>query len=1023
MAGRRYARTPDTLPHLLTSFIGRQQDISALSQTLASTRLLTLAGAGGCGKTRLAREVAAASLDAWPDGMWWIDLSPLTDPGLVVQVIAATLHVTEKAGQPLLDLLCGHLSAACGLLILDNCEHLIERCAQVAQTLLSACPALTILATSRETLNISGETVYVVPSLTLPDDHDGFDAIARSEAIQLFVERARSVAPGFTLTQATAAATAAICRRLDGLPLAIELAASRVRMLSPDAIAERLTSAVSLLTGGSRTALPRHQTLRATLDWSYALLPEPEARLFQRLAVFTGGFTLEAAEAVGGGDAEMDVLSLLGYLIDKSLVTVVHEPGGQSGQGARRYRLLEMLHQYGMEKLTASGQLEDARSHHFAYYLQLAEQAETELEGAAQYQWLNRLEQEHDNIRAALRWSIEQARDDSAARLASHFWRFWLVRGYLSEGRGWLRQALELVPERSLTRARALLVLSILTYHHEGYSSAIALVEEALALYRELDDTKGLATAVLNSGILALGHGDYAQAIACFEESLPLCAQVNYTHGAVLSLSSMGQAALNLGEYARAQELGIESIAMARASGDSRNVAGCLTDLGVTLFTQGEHAQAQPYFEESLTIRRQHGDKGGAAHTLLYLGRVALAQDRPADAHMHFQEALALRLAIGDLEGQAAALEGLGALAAHAGDGATAAHCFGAAMAVRERVSAPALALDRAFTERWIAAACGLLGEEAFACELTAGRALSPEAAAHAPDTVRAPSAVTPVTVDGPAALQRPPEVGRVPRPPVELRIFALGAPRVYVRSKLLAPTDWTYSKARELLFFLLTHGPATKARIGLALWPDSDAAHVRSQLHPVLHACRRALGDPAWVLFEGGRYRFNRERTHSYDVSAFETALAQARQALASAPDAPDARGQAISLLENAMRMYHGDFFASETGDTAAEWIATYRAGLHQRWLDAGALLAGLLVSTGDHARAVTVYRRLIDADPYQERAHRALMLLLARLGERAQALRHFEWLTRLLRDELATTPAPETAALAEALRSGAQV
>ena len=1023
MAGRRDARTPDTLPHLLTSFIGRRRDISALSKTLASTRLLTLAGAGGCGKTRLARAVADASLDAWPDGVWWIDLAPLTDPRLVVQVIAATLHVTEKPGQPLLDSLCGHLSEARGLLILDNCEHLIERCAQVAQTLLSACPVLTILATSRETLNISGEIVYTVPSLALPENYDDFDAIAQSEAVQLFVARARSVAPGFTLTQATAAATATICRRLDGLPLAIELAASRVRMLSPSAIAERLTSAFSLLTGGSRTALPRHQTLHATLDWSYALLPEPEAQLFQRLAVFTGGFMLEAAEAVGGDDAQTDVLNLLSHLIDKSLVTVERVPSAhdsQSGQGERRYRLLEVLRQYGVEKLAASGELEQTRRRHRDYFHHLVEPAEPELEGPAQFQWLNRLEQEHDNIRAALRWSIEQARDDSAARLASRIWRFWLVRGYLSEGRSWLRQALELVPERSLTRARALLVLSILTYYHEGYNRAIALVEEALALFRALDDRKGLATAVLNAGILALGHGDYAQAIACFEESLPLCAQVNYTHGVVLSLSSMGQAALNLGEYARAQALGIESIAMARASGDNRVISGCLADLGITLFSQGEYAQAQPYFEESLAIRRQHDDKGGTAHTLLYLGRIALAQDRPADAHTHFQESLALRLAIGDLEGQSAALEGLGALAAHTGDGATAAHCFGAAMAARERVSAPILALDCAFTERWIAAARDLLGEEAFACELTAGRALSPEAAGRASNVISVRSAVTPAMVDGSAGSQHLPRVGRVPRPPVELRIFALGAPRVYVQSKLLAPTDWTYSKAHELLFFLLTHGPATKARIGLALWPDADAARLRSQLHPVLHACRRALGDPAWVLFEGGRYRFDRERAYSYDVAAFETALAQARQTLASVPVA---QARAISLLENAMRMYHSDFLASETGTTAGEWIATYRAGLHQRWLDAGTLLAGLLVSIGNHARAVTVYRRLIEADPYQEQAHRALMLLLAHLGERAQALRHFESLTRLLRDELATTPAPETVALAEALRSGEQV
>ncbi len=1032
MAERIHARAPDTLPRPLTSFIGRRQDISALSQSLASTRLLTLVGAGGCGKTRLAREVAATSLDAWPDGAWWADLAPISDPALIIQALATACQAGEKSGEALRDTLVARLAPIHSLLILDNCEHLIEACAQVAQALLTACPALTILATSRERLNIAGEAVYTVPTLGLPDvspgqitTSAGLDAVRQADAVQLFMERAAAVSPAFTLDETSAPAVVAICHRLDGLPLAIELAAARVRVLSLEDIAERLTAATHLLTGGSRTAAPRHQTLRATLDWSYALLPEAEALLFQRLAVFAGGFTLEAAEAVGSGAGveSADVLDLLGHLLDKSLVTVQREQDTPDG-GARRYRLLEVLRQYAEEKLTASGQAEVVRARHRDYFLGLAERAEPELEGPAQLRWLNRLEQEHDNIRAALGWAIGRARDDSAARLARGVWRFWGVRGYLSEGRRWLREALELVPERVPTRARALLALSILSFYHEGYSAAIAPSSEALAIYRELDDMKGLATAILNMGVLALDHGDYAQAMACFEESLPLCSRVGYAHGAVLSLSSMGQAALNLGEYARAQALETESVALARASGDIRNIAGTLTDLGVTFLAQGLYAEALPHFEESLALRRLHGDKGGAAHTLLYLGRVALAQARPADASAHFQESLALRLAIGDLEGQAAALEGLGALAAHAGDGATAARRFGAAMATRERARAPVHALDRAFTERWIAVARDLLGEETFACELDAGRALSPEAAARAPDAGRAPVAATPALVDGPADRPRPPDVGRAPRPPVALRIAALGAARVYVQGEPLAPTDWTYSKARELLFFLLAHGPATKAQAGLALWPDADAAHVRQQLHPALHALRRALGDPAWVLFEGGRYRFNRERPHSYDVAAFETALAQARQALARAPDAPDARERAISLLEGAMRMYHGDFLASETGetgDTAGEWVATYRAGLRQRWLDALALLAALYVSAGEHARAVTVYRRLIEADPYQEQAHRALMLLLARLGERAQALRHFESLTRLLRDELATEPAPETAALAEALRSGA--
>lgn len=1012
--------TPNNLPHALTSFIGRREDIAALEQALATTRLLTLAGAGGCGKTRLALEVATASLPTWPDGVWWIELAPLSDPALIGQTIATTLHLVERSSESPLEMVVRRLATARFLLILDNCEHLIERCAQVAQTLLSACSALTILATSRETLNIAGELVYAVPSLALPDERDTLDAIGQSDAVRLFTERACAATPDYALTAETAAPTVAICRRLDGLPLAIELAASRMRVLSPGAIAERLTSAISLLSGGSRTALPRHQTLRATLDWSYALLPEPEARLFQRLAVFAGGFTLEAAEAVCG-DVQTDTLDLLGRLIDKSLVSVQREPGAQGARGERRYRLLEVLRQYGLEKLAASGQMEEARRCHRDYFLHLVASAEFEMDGPAQLHWFNRLEQEHDNIRAALRWSIEQARDDGAARMGSGMWRFWLARGYLSEGRVWLRQALELVPERSHARASALLAFSILSFLHEGYSASSASAEEALELFRELGDMKGTGTALINCGVVALGHGDYAHAIACLEESLPICSQVGFAHGVVLSLSSMGQAALHLGEYARAQALETESVARAREAGDSRTIAGSLTDLGITFFVQGEHAQALRHFDESLAMRRMQGDKGGAAHTLFYLGRVALEQARSADASAYFQESLALRLAIGHLEGQAAALEGLGALAAQSGDGAAAARYFGAAEAAREHVHSPVQGLDRAFTERWIAATRELLGEEAFARELAAGHALAPGVAMHSVPTP------TPAKEEAAASIaagpQRPAEGAESPRPPVELRVSALGAPRVSLRGHTLEATDWTYSKARELLFFLLTHGPATKERIGLALWPDADAAHVRSQLHPTLHACRRALGDPEWIIFERGRYRFNRERAHSYDVAAFEAALAQGRQALASAPERPDAQQRAIALLENSVRLYRGDFLTSETDSAAGEWVATYRSALRQRWLDALALLAGLLISTGDHARATAIYRRLIEADPYQEQAHRALMLLLAQQGERAQALRHFESLTRMLRDELATAPAPETAALAEALRSGAPV
>jgi predicted ATPase/class 3 adenylate cyclase len=418
---------PNNLPVQLTSFIGLEGEIDEVKQLLATTRLLTMTGAGGCGKTRLALQVAAVVLEDFAEGVWLVELATLSDPTLLFQAVASALNIREQPGRSLQATIIDYLSPKQLLLVLDNCEHLVAACARLAETLLRACPHLRILATSREALGIAGETIRPVPSLSVPDPRrqPTVETLRRSEATRLFIERAIAGLPTFSPTTRNAEPITQVCQRLDGIPLAIELAAARVKVLSVEQIASRLDDRFRLLTGGSRTGLPRHQTLRATMDWSYELLSEAERVLLRRLAVFAGGFTLETAEAVCTGmDAETSaVLDLLTHLVDKSLV-IMEERGGTS-----RYRLLDTVRQYGRNKLLESGEDPRVRRRHRDWYLQLAEAAEPELHGPDQRLWLDRMEMEHDNLRTALDWSkVDEDGSEAGLRLAGALWWFWYVR-------------------------------------------------------------------------------------------------------------------------------------------------------------------------------------------------------------------------------------------------------------------------------------------------------------------------------------------------------------------------------------------------------------------------------------------------------------------------------------------------------------------------------------------------------------------------------------------------------------------
>ncbi len=658
----------NNLPIQLTSFIGRERQIEEVKSLLSRTRLVTLMGAGGAGKTRLAIQAAADLIEQFPKGVWLVELAPISDPALVVQVVASTFEVREVAGRSLLDMLVDYLQPKSLLLVLDNCEHLVAASAHLASALLRACPNVKILATSREALGITGEATYRVPSLSRPDPRrlQSLEELTQFESVRLFVERGIHSQPRFALTEANAKAVAHICDRLDGIPLAIELAAARVKVLTADQIAARLDDRFRLLTGGSRTGLPHHQTLRAAMDWSHDLLSEGERTLLRRLSVFAGGFNLEAVEAVCTGDGVdvVSVLDLVANLVDKSLVVA------EGLNGETRYRLLEMIRQYGLERLQASGEVAAARGRHLDWYLGLAERAEPELHGPDQVGWLDRLEMEHDNLRAALEWTKTEERGaETGLRLAGALHQFWAMRGYLSEGREWLEGVVARSNSTStVARTKAVYGAGVLAFDQGDYGRAQALCEESLSLYRELGDKLGIALSLNALGILARNRGDYGRAISLLDESLTLCRELGHKWAIGETLNILGLTVRRQGDFSRAKALSEESLALFRKIGDKWGLAKSLGQLGVVARYQGEYERARALHEESLALRRELGHKLDLPSALISLGMVALAQADWERAKPLFEESLALCRDVGDKLGIAASLGNLGIVAAHQGD-------------------------------------------------------------------------------------------------------------------------------------------------------------------------------------------------------------------------------------------------------------------------------------------------------------------------------------------------------------------
>lgn len=771
----------NNLPAQLTSLIGRTQEVAAVCALMRrpEVRLLTLTGIGGVGKTRLGLQIATELLNDFADGVCFVSLASINDPHLVTSAISHTLGLREAGNWEMSERLQTHLREKHLLVLVDNFEQVVAAAPQLSE-LLAVCPGLKILVTSRAVLHVRGEYVFEVAPLALPDLRRivESEALLQYAAVALFLQRAQAIKPDFQMTADNASAIAKICVRLDGLPLAIELAAARITLLPPQALLNRLVHRFEVLTSGARDVPARHQTLQNTIEWSYHLLDAQEQRLLQRLSIFVGGCTLSAIEAVCATpeNGTTSVLDVVASLIDKSLL----QQTGQEGEEPR-LQLLETVREYGLERLKEGGEMEITRQAYTTYYLGLAEKAELYLSGAEQESWLEQLEREHDNLREVLSWLIEQAMGGEAQlalRLGVALRQFWMVRGHLNEGQTFLERALT-ASEGCVTtlRAKVLKALGRLTTLQGNFGQAEALYVEGLALFRELGDTQGIVESLGMLGYIAMARSNYAAARVLAEEALILSRAEDYTRGIAFSLGTLGSLAFDQGEYVMAHSLGEESLALYRDIGDAWNIAGSLWFLALVTFSQGDPVRARSLGEESLELYTKIGDKRGIAYASVILGYVACLQSEYDTAILPLSESLVLYREVGDLRGTVWGLYGLGWVAfgqsnyasararfeeclrillqkldyrymlfiASALEGLAqvvtvwglketvtaqeqlswAARLWGVAESLRKTIGAPMLPIARIIYDQIVAAARAYMGEEALATAWDEGRTMS----------------------------------------------------------------------------------------------------------------------------------------------------------------------------------------------------------------------------------------------------------------------------------------------------------
>ena len=951
-------------PVSLTPFIGRDEEVDALRRLLDHTRLLTLTGAGGSGKTRLAAEVAARTADRYADGIAWVELAPLGDADLLPTYLLDALGIEPGARAPVTALV-DSLRERQLLLVLDNCEHLVEACASIAEVTLRGCPRVHILATSREALGVGGERAWLVPGLSLPPRDAGVGQLEHSTAVQLFVDRAQAASASFRLTAANAPAVAQICRRMDGLPLAIELAAARVRSLPPEELASRLDDSFRVLRSGSRTAVPRHRTLREAIDWSYRLLGDHERALLQRLAIFAGDFTLHAAESVAA-DTDLDaadVLDTLGALVDKSLVVM------RESDGSARFYLLETIRQFAAGQLRESGHFHTVCSRHARTYMQLVADAAPHLITRERPRWVPRLHRELDNIRVALACTRDHHPDEHL-RMAGNLGWFWYSSGLWSEGRRWMEGAIAL-PEHGVTkaaRAAVLLGAGVLASLQGDTPTAVTWLEASAELHRAVKDRSGESYALAYLGVAYGQRGD-ERAVPPTERALAWFRQQGDLYGLRLCLVVLATYRAMKGEGATARELGEEAVAVAREYGLDREFAIATQVLAAVLITTGELRTAEELLRECIAALRRDPSLFWQARALQLLALVAFRQN-----------------------------------AAERG-----AYLMGASEVVREMIGAAPFGADRGQLVPALAAARSAIGDVAFQAAWSEGRSMPLDSLLERLSTEN--------HADRPAGrhVTPTPPADTPPSGAAALEVRALG-PLQILRDGTILPTEaWRYARPRELLLYLLAH-PAGRSReqIGLVFWPDASATQVKNNFHVMLHHVRKALGRADLIVFEADRYRVAWEQGVTFDARTFEDQVVQHSRALKAArtPDAVDA---ALEGLRRCFALYRGEFLVDEP---VGDWHVAIRERLRRQYADAVLLAGDRTMEQGRFEEAVRLFRIAVDVDELHEAAHRRLMLSLAQAGERSEAIKQYERLSLALRKDLGAEPERETKALLERLR-----
>jgi predicted ATPase/DNA-binding SARP family transcriptional activator len=983
------ASRPAAVPVPLTPLVGREREIADLLDLLETTRLLTLTGAGGSGKTRLALEVltrrAGPKRPGSPDtATAWVELAAISDPAHVPQQVARALGVEEEIRGKDPAAALPFIPSGPFLLVLDNCEHLVDVCAEGAQAFLAARPELTILATSREALGITGERAWLVPGLAVPGPDEPVENMVRAEALRLFEERARDVSREFALTATNTAAVAEICRSLDGIPLAIELAAARARVLSVEQIRDRLKDALTLLTAGGRRVVPRHRTLRAAIDWSHDLLPEPARRLLMRLSVFRGGFTLDGAAALGSdpGEDPLEVLDQVALLVDRSLLQV------QEVEGMARYAPLETIRQYGSTRLEASGEAERIRERHARFIASEVARAAPHMTRADRQLHSSHLVAELENIREALAWSRTGA-PDLHVEMVGGLWWFWFFTRHWKEAGSWIQGALAL-PEAALPgrgRARLLLAAGALSTVAARAEEGRAFLEEAVRLAEETEDD---LAAAMTQNYLALGYGQVgdprmaphaARALAWFERH-----PEESGHRLALLMSAL--AAEIEGDRARADRMSFEAVRVARNFGPGDRAAS-LQNWSMLWALRGDIARAERLVLASLAELRKEHSYMFIARGFGFMGEVAGLRGDPLEGARLLGVAHGIRESIG-------------------------ARPFGTDMARLARVeprlreAAGNAAFEAAFARgaglRWESVLDELLegwDEEALDAVVAASMGSGVESA-----EASAPAPAQPSSSDA-VPTGAPPVEAKSAAPAPALRILTLGG--FELEGETVEAGAWGYARPRELLLFLLLNPRGvTRQEIGDAIWPDATSAQVKNSYHVTLHHLRKRLGDPAWIVLSGERYRLARERGIEWDAERFEEEM----RSLLHAPVAPDPE-----ILERALACYRGPLL---DGAGNARWLEDARDRFRRLHVEGLVLLAHTREARGEGEAALEAWGRVVAADELNEEGHRGLMRGWARSGARDRALRHYDRLRILLKEALEAEPEGETVRLHAELASG---